>query len=143
MKRLFVLAIICILAGCSSGSDNDGTAGGTGELLTDPQVQQKVDQHLAQNPDIQLTPEAKAELEKSLAGLEQITQEDLDKILKEIDRTIRFYQEDPKEIFDKKVKRVLVHNYYFEDIPYDYVSKLICEEGIFEMHEFIKWYLKD
>jgi len=66
-----------------------------------------------------------------------------DKILKEIDRTIRFYKEDPKEIFEKKVKRVSVHNYYFEDIPYDYVSKLICEEGIFEMHEFIKWYLKD
>jgi len=66
-----------------------------------------------------------------------------DKILKEIDRTIRFYQEDPKEIFDKKVKRVSIHNYYFEEIPYDYVTKLICEEGIFEMHEFVKWYLKD
>jgi len=66
-----------------------------------------------------------------------------DKILKEIDRTIRFYQEDPKEIFDKKVNRISIHNYYFEEIPYDYVSKLICEEGIFEMHEFVKWYLKD
>lgn len=66
-----------------------------------------------------------------------------DKILKEIDRTIRFYPENPKEIFDKKVKRVSVLNYYFEEIPYDFVSKLICEEGVFEMHEFIKWYLKD
>jgi translation initiation factor 2B subunit (eIF-2B alpha/beta/delta family) len=36
-----------------------------------------------------------------------------------------------------------VLNYYFEEIPFDYVSKLICEEGVFEMHEFIKWYLKD
>jgi translation initiation factor 2B subunit (eIF-2B alpha/beta/delta family) len=66
-----------------------------------------------------------------------------DKILKEIDRTIRFYLENPKEIFEKKIKRVSVLNYYFEEIPYDLVSKLICEEGVFEMHEFIKWYLKD
>jgi translation initiation factor eIF-2B subunit delta len=66
-----------------------------------------------------------------------------DKILKEIDRTIRFYPENPKEIFDKKVKRVSVLNYYFEEIPYEFVSKLICEEGVFEMQEFIKWYLKD
>ena len=66
-----------------------------------------------------------------------------DKILKEIDRTIRFYPENPKEVFDKKVKKVSVLNYYFEEIPYELVSKLICEEGVFEMHEFIKWYLKD
>lgn len=66
-----------------------------------------------------------------------------DKILKEIDRTIRFYPQDAKEVFDKKVKRLSVLNFYFEEIPYDFVSKLICEEGIFEMHEFIKWYLKD
>lgn len=66
-----------------------------------------------------------------------------DKILKEIDRTIRFYPENPKEIFDKRVKNLSVLNYYFEEIPYDYVSKLICEEGVFEMHEFVKWYLKD
>ncbi len=68
---------------------------------------------------------------------------EIDKILKEIDRTIRFYPENPNEIFDKKVKRISVLNYYFEEIPYEYVSKLICEEGVFEMHEFIKWYLKD
>lgn len=66
-----------------------------------------------------------------------------DKILLEIDRTIRFYLEDPAEIFDKKVKGLTVLNYYFEEIPYELVSKLICEEGVFEMHEFIKWYLKD
>ncbi len=66
-----------------------------------------------------------------------------DKILKEIDRTIRFYLENPKEVFDKKVKKVSVLNYYFEEIPYELVSKLICEEGVFEMHEFVKWYLKD
>jgi len=68
---------------------------------------------------------------------------ELDKILKEIDRTIRFYPENQNEVFDKKVRKVSVLNYYFEDIPYDFVSKLICEEGVFEMHEFIKWYLKD
>jgi translation initiation factor 2B subunit (eIF-2B alpha/beta/delta family) len=66
-----------------------------------------------------------------------------DKILKEIDRNIRFYPEDPKEVFSKNIKRVNVLNYYFEEIPFDYVSKLICEEGVFEIHEFVKWFLKD
>jgi translation initiation factor 2B subunit (eIF-2B alpha/beta/delta family) len=66
-----------------------------------------------------------------------------DKILKEIDRTIRFYSENPNEVFDKKIKKLSVLNYYFEEIPYELVSKLVCEEGVFEMHEFIKWYLKD
>jgi translation initiation factor eIF-2B subunit delta len=66
-----------------------------------------------------------------------------DKILKEIDRTIRFYPENPIEVFEKKVRKISVLNYYFEEVPYDFVSKLICEEGVFEMHEFIKWYLKD
>ena len=66
-----------------------------------------------------------------------------DKILKEIDRTIRFYPESPNEVFDKKIKKLSVLNYYFEEIPYELVSKLVCEEGVFEMHEFIKWYLKD
>ncbi len=35
MKRLLVVAIICMLSGCSGGSDNDGTAGGSGEKLTE------------------------------------------------------------------------------------------------------------
>ncbi len=66
-----------------------------------------------------------------------------DKILKEIDRTVRFYKNDPDEVCKTKLKRIAVLNYYFEKIPYKYVSKIICEEGVFETHEFIKWYLKD
>ena len=66
-----------------------------------------------------------------------------DKILKEIDRSVRFYNSDPDEVFKTKSKRISVLNYYFEKIPYKYVSKIICEEGVFETHEFIKWYLKD
>ncbi len=76
MKSLIVLVFVLMLAGCS-GSDSDGTAGGSGEKLTDQQVQQNAEQH-------DLTPEESAQLEESLEGLEHVTQEDLDEILKEI-----------------------------------------------------------
>jgi len=66
-----------------------------------------------------------------------------DKILNEIERTIRFYPENPEEVFNKKKRRISVLNYYYEEIPYEYVSKVICEEGVFETQEFIKWYIKD
>lgn len=66
-----------------------------------------------------------------------------DKILKEIDRTIRISLKNPKEVFKDKIRKLSVLNYYFEEIPYKFVTKIICEEGVFETHEFIKWYLKD
>jgi translation initiation factor eIF-2B subunit delta len=66
-----------------------------------------------------------------------------DKILKEIDRSLRFYPKDPKEILKSKNTLLSVSNYYFESIPYDYVSKIICEDGVFDINEFISWYLKD
>ena len=66
-----------------------------------------------------------------------------DKILKEIDRSIRFYPQDPAEIFPRKNKMLTVSNYYFEMIPFEYVSKVICEDGVFDTNEFITWYLED
>lgn len=66
-----------------------------------------------------------------------------DKILKEYDRTIRFYPQVSTEIYNSKNKKVDVSNYYFETIPYKYVSKIVCEEGVFETNEFISWYLKE
>jgi len=66
-----------------------------------------------------------------------------DKILKEIDRSIRFYPNDSKEVHNPNSKNLNVLNYYFESIPLEYVSKIICEEGVFETNEFSNWYLED
>jgi len=66
-----------------------------------------------------------------------------DKILKEIDRTVRFYPQDPKEIFEGRNKSLSVMNYYFEAVPFDYVNKVICEDGVFDIEEFKSWYLED
>lgn len=66
-----------------------------------------------------------------------------DKILKEIDRTVRFYPQDPKEIFEGRNKSLSVLNYYFEAVPFDYVNKVICEDGVFDIEEFKSWYLED
>ncbi|TFH02292.1 MAG: translation initiation factor eIF-2B [Calditrichales bacterium] len=66
-----------------------------------------------------------------------------DKIMKEIDRSVRSYPESPTELTDKKHKNLTVLNYYFESVPLDYVHKIICEDGVFDTNEFITWYLKD
>jgi translation initiation factor 2B subunit (eIF-2B alpha/beta/delta family) len=66
-----------------------------------------------------------------------------DKVLKEIERTLRFYPESPSDITNKKHKLLKVYNYYFEAVPFKYVSKLICEDGVFEVQEFSNWYLED
>jgi translation initiation factor 2B subunit (eIF-2B alpha/beta/delta family) len=66
-----------------------------------------------------------------------------DKILKEIDRSLRFYPQDPKEIYSGKNSNLTVSNYYFEEIPFDYVNKIICEDGVFDISEYINWYLED
>lgn len=66
-----------------------------------------------------------------------------DKVLKEIDRSLRFYPQDPDEVIKSKNSLLTVSNYYFESIPFDYVSKIICEDGVFNVSEFESWYLKD
>jgi translation initiation factor 2B subunit (eIF-2B alpha/beta/delta family) len=66
-----------------------------------------------------------------------------DKILKEIDRSLRFYPQDPKEVYNSKQKNLTISNLYFEAITFDYVSKIICEDGVFDTNEFVNWYLED
>ena len=82
MKKLLLVALVFIFAGCSSGSDNSGTSGGSEELLADPEVQKMINEYLEQNPEIVLSPEARAELEESLAGIEKVSQDDIDTIVK-------------------------------------------------------------
>ncbi|RQV95189.1 MAG: hypothetical protein EH224_08150 [Calditrichaeota bacterium] len=64
------------------------------------------------------------------------------KILLEVEKSIRFNSEDSSEIFQSKSKNISVRNVYFEKIPLDFIHKVICEEGVFEAHEFKKWYLE-
>ncbi len=64
------------------------------------------------------------------------------KILKDTEFAVRFYPGNPAEVYDGKVKQLNAENYYFESIPLEYVSKIICEEGIFDTQEFKKWYLE-
>jgi len=66
-----------------------------------------------------------------------------DKILKEIDRSLRFYPQNPKEIYAGKNSNLTVSNFYFEAVSFDYVSKIICEDGVFDTEEYISWYLED
>jgi translation initiation factor 2B subunit (eIF-2B alpha/beta/delta family) len=66
-----------------------------------------------------------------------------DKILKEYEQAIRFYQEDAREIYPGKSTKINVSNLYFDSVPLKFVSKIICEDGIFSINEFEKWYLKD
>ncbi len=64
------------------------------------------------------------------------------KILKETDFAVRFYPEDPKEVYTGKTRKLKAENFYYESIPLKYVSKIICEDGIFDTQEFKKWYLE-
>jgi translation initiation factor 2B subunit (eIF-2B alpha/beta/delta family) len=66
-----------------------------------------------------------------------------EKVLKEIDKSVRFQAHDPKEVYTPSNKAVKVSNFYFEMVEYAYVNKIVCEEGIYQTEEFINWYLKD
>jgi len=66
-----------------------------------------------------------------------------DKILKEIDRSLRFYPQNPNEVYSGKNSNLTISNYYFEAISFDYVTKIICEDGVFDTDEYISWYLED
>lgn len=64
------------------------------------------------------------------------------KILPEIEKAIKFVDQDLSEIYAEPHTEMQIHNYYFERIPLDLVTKVICENGVFEVNEFCDWYLK-
>jgi translation initiation factor 2B subunit (eIF-2B alpha/beta/delta family) len=66
-----------------------------------------------------------------------------EKVLKEIDKSVRFQVHDPKEVYKPLHKGVKVSNFYFEMVEYEFVTKIVCEEGIYQTEEFINWYIKD
>lgn len=63
------------------------------------------------------------------------------KILKESERAIKQRSAAKEEVYTGKSRKIQVENIYFERVPIKLVSKVICEEGVFETHEFIKWFL--
>lgn len=68
---------------------------------------------------------------------------DTQTILFEKERSIKFYPADEKEVYKTKNKNIHVFNRYHEKIPFDPIYKVICEDGIFEMKEFINWFLAE
>ncbi len=65
------------------------------------------------------------------------------KILPESERTVKFHKEDPDEVYKTKSENLHVENIYYERIPLDVAHKVICEDGVFEVHEFFNWYLRE
>jgi translation initiation factor 2B subunit (eIF-2B alpha/beta/delta family) len=59
------------------------------------------------------------------------------KILKESERAVKLRSYPANEIYERRKNNLKVENIYFERVPLDFVSKIMCEEGVFETHEFI------
>jgi len=81
-----------------------------------------------------------------LAGLFKIpyyVAAETDKILREYEHAVRFYSQPSREVYVPKNKTIDVTNYYFDSVSLEYVSKIVCEDGIFDIHEFKKWYLEE
>lgn len=66
---------------------------------------------------------------------------DSDKILLKRTYPTRFHSVHEYEILKKPPQNLSVENYYFEEIPLEYLHKIICEVGIFERDEFIDRFL--
>lgn len=63
------------------------------------------------------------------------------KILLKRTYPVRFSQNKPAEILKEKHPNLSIQNIYFEETPLSHVSKIIIEDGIFELKEFIDRYL--
>ncbi len=61
------------------------------------------------------------------------------KILKETERTIKKVEGPTEEIYSGD--DISIVNSYFEPVPFELVSKVICEEGVYERPEFQSWFL--
>lgn len=64
-----------------------------------------------------------------------------EKILLKRTYPVRFSQHKSSEILKEKPANLSVRNIYFEETPLSHVSKIIIEDGIFELKEFVDRYL--
>lgn len=54
---------------------------------------------------------------------------------------VRFVQNNPKELVSKLSDNLQVENIYFEESPISMADKIILEDGVFELKEFVDRYL--
>lgn len=64
-----------------------------------------------------------------------------DKILLKRTYPVRFLQNNETQVFKEKHSNLTISNIYFEEILLKYVGKIILEDGIIELKEFIDRYL--
>lgn len=64
-----------------------------------------------------------------------------DKILLKRIYPLRFHSVNKQEIVEKPEGNLKVQNYYFEEVPIEYLHKVVCEVGIFEQNEFVDRFL--
>ncbi len=64
-------------------------------------------------------------------------------ILFERERSIKYHEFNGDEIYKPKNPEIQVPNIYYESAPFHLIYKVVCEDGIFEMNEFINWYLME
>ncbi|MCB0268872.1 MAG: hypothetical protein KDH95_11980 [Calditrichaeota bacterium] len=64
-----------------------------------------------------------------------------DKVLLKRTYPVRFLPDEPKELFSDKVTNLQVDNFYFEESPLSFADKIVLEDGIIELKEFIDRYL--
>ncbi len=64
-----------------------------------------------------------------------------DKILLRRTYPVRFLQGDPNLLIENPPKTLTVENFYFEETPIDFLQKVVIEDGIFELKEFVDRYL--
>lgn len=65
------------------------------------------------------------------------------KILFEKERAFKSVVLEKKEVSHIKNKNLHRENILQEKIPIHLTHKILCEDGVFEAHEFMKWYLKE
>ncbi len=64
-----------------------------------------------------------------------------DKILLRRTYPVRFLQGNPELLIENPPKALTVENLYFEETPIDFLQKVVIEDGIFELKEFVDRYL--
>jgi translation initiation factor 2B subunit (eIF-2B alpha/beta/delta family) len=68
---------------------------------------------------------------------------ELEKIMTELDLAVRYYQQNKEAILPKSKKQLSAINFNFETVPLEFLSKFVCEEGVFDLNEYTSWFLKD
>ncbi len=64
-----------------------------------------------------------------------------EKVLLKRTYPVRFLRKPAEELLDKSISNITVDNIYFEEAPIKFADKVVLEDGIFELKEFVDRYL--